>query len=146
MRRCMRAFITVLLLTALSSFIVSAENTMDIESLDLETGEVTVETMQEDPEDAAFPSTSGFEGTLPEPNVIIGDDDRTVVENTTRVPYRYIGKLEVRYTNSSTMTVGTAFLVSESCVLTAAHCVAGDNISSVTFIPGKMGRKILMVR
>lgn len=57
---------------------------------------------------------------------IIGTDDRTVVDNTKRVPYKYIGKLEMKFSGSSVTRHNynaTAFLVGKSIALTSAHCV-----------------------
>lgn len=115
--------------------------TIEIETLDLVTGETSTEILNTFPEDTPFSETSGAYGTIPEPRVIIGSDDRTIIENTKRVPYRYIGRLEVRFTTGTTMNVGTAFLVGKSTILTAAHCFFDGNkkVSGVTFIPGKNG-------
>ena len=53
---------------------------------------------------------------------IIGTDDREMIANTKKAPYKYIGKLEVGY-ESGKSDEGTGFLVGKSLVLTAAHCV-----------------------
>lgn len=115
--------------------------TMKIDTTDLLTGETTTSTMTEFSEDAPYPATTGSVGTLPTPYMIIGDDDRNIVEETTRVPYRYIGRIETRFENSSTYNIGTGFLVGKSAVLTAAHCVYSKSktITTITFIPGKNG-------
>lgn len=136
-------FIAMLIFSvSISVYAESESNGLEIETLDLRTGEISNDFLPEYSENSAFPATQGSEGTLPAPYVIIGDDDRTIIEETTRIPYRYIGRLEIRYAgNSSSITVGTGFLVGKSTILTAAHCVYSgtQTISSITFIPGKNG-------
>ena len=74
---------------------------------------------------------------------IIGTDDREMIANTKKAPYKYIGKLEVGY-ESGKSDEGTGFLVGKSLVLTAAHCVyeKGENIKFVDFYPGQDGNNL----
>lgn len=112
-----------------------------MENQDLEDGSISVYDMPEYPENSSYLPTEGSAGTIPTPYVIIGKDDREVVTNTTRIPYRYIRKLEIRIKNSNTMYVGTGFLVGKSTILTAGHCayISGKTITSIKFYPGKNG-------
>lgn len=50
-------------------------------------------------------------------NAVIGDDERTKVENTNIAPYKYIGKLYV------VGTLSTCSAFAKNAVLTSAHCV-----------------------
>ena len=71
---------------------------------------------------------------------IIGTDNRELVANTEIAPYRYIGLLVTKY-ESGEVVNGTGFLVGESTLLTAAHCVykPGDEVKSIIFYPGQNG-------
>ncbi len=69
------------------------------------------------------------------PLVVIGDDDRTLVENTTDFPYRTTGKIVMvfndlyNYTTGKTQTrrtIGTGFLEGPDLLVTAGHCLYGD--------------------
>lgn len=133
-----RAVLLSFFIFLLCSCYANAEQ-LEIESTDLTTGEITRETVGEDSIGCISQTLLPNEEDI-SPYSIIGEDDRIIVENTKKYPYRCIGKLEIRYPNSSTYTVGTGFLVGDSIVLTAAHCVySTKEIESITFIPAKNG-------
>lgn len=77
---------------------------------------------------------------------IIGADNRTVITNTTSAPYRMVGKLRTTYVANGVKKTygGTAFLISNSMIMTAAHCLYSKqygNPVKVTFTPGETGTK-----
>lgn len=148
MKKLLKVFGLLSAFFMLSILTANAE-TLTIEKQDLVTGETTTYELTEYPDDASYPRTEGFKGTLPieedegseaVPFEIIGDDDRNVVTNTQRVPYRYIGKLLV-YFSDGISSAGTAFLVGPSTVLTAGHCVYSKDktVTAIQFIPGMNG-------
>lgn len=63
---------------------------------------------------------------------VIGRDTRVLIRNTAAAPYRYICNLD---NGSGPMCTGT--LVAPNVVLTAAHCLRGQNASRMTVIPGR---------
>lgn len=85
------------------------------------------------------------------PYVIIGNDNRTIVSDTTVAPYRYIGRLVIYASFSKTGKAakfsGTGFLVGPKLVMTAAHClyptdddgVIYDKVTEAIFYPGRNG-------
>lgn len=76
-------------------------------------------------------------------NDIIGNDDRTLVTNTTTLPYSAICRLEIRYPKSSDPYIGTACLITSDIAITAAHCLYDEELggfaTSVTIYPGGNG-------
>ncbi len=73
--------------------------------------------------------------TAASPLSVIGDDDRTLIENTTDFPYRTTGKVLMVfndiYNNSTGQTstrrfIGTGFLEGPDLLVTAGHCLYGD--------------------
>lgn len=68
---------------------------------------------------------------------VLGRDTRKRIVNTTKVPFRYICKLEIK--RGARNYVGTGTLVGANKVLTAAHCITqgGTTANSVRVIPGK---------
>ena len=52
-----------------------------------------------------------------------GTDDRTTVSNTTAKPYLSIAALKVTYPSGT--AVGTGFMVSKNCMITAGHLLIG---------------------
>ena len=68
---------------------------------------------------------------------VIGEDDRTIVQDTEIDPYRCIGYLETVFKDGSKIR-GTGFLVGDLTVLTVAHNVykAGTTVSKIMFYPG----------
>ncbi|MBI4581537.1 MAG: trypsin-like serine protease [Planctomycetes bacterium] len=76
---------------------------------------------------------------------VFGEDDRTLVGDTTRFPWSAIGLLEARwYTTGPLYQVssGTGALIGRSVVLTAGHCIYDPDrgwADQVIFIPGKNG-------
>lgn len=86
----------------------------------------------------------GSLGSLPydeeiSPNSVIGDDGRTEVTNTNKIPFRWIGYLK-SYWPDGTVTRGTAWMYGESVAMTAGHCIYGyQNFgypNKITFSPG----------
>lgn len=79
---------------------------------------------------------------VPSTRSIIGTDDRNVITNTKKAPYKFIGKLVIEYSDGKSFG-GTGFLVGNSSLVTAAHCVYdashGGYPKKVTFYPGKTG-------
>lgn len=135
--------ILLLALISLPKLTVNAQSVITMDKLDLDTGIEASYTILDYPETKVFESTEGFIGRVPEPRSIIGNDDREVVTNTTRVPYRYIGRLNITCKNGEEYT-GTGFLVGKNTILTAAHCVyiKGNTISKVMFYPAQNGKEL----
>lgn len=75
---------------------------------------------------------------------IIGRDDRVPVRNTTKVPFRYICKLEIYWAGSRRPGGCTGTLIAPNKVLTAAHCLFSRRGSGfprrIRVIPGKNGQ------
>lgn len=72
------------------------------------------------------------------PRVVVGEDDRQIVQDTTVFPYSTVCYLQVNYSDGRTVR-GSAVMVSDNVALTAAHCVIhpGQSIDSITITPGK---------
>lgn len=62
--------------------------------------------------------------------IIIGDDDRVVVPNSsmTSYPYRMVCRIEVQYNETpGTVYLGTGFLVAPNTIMTACHAIYHEN-------------------
>ncbi len=130
---------------------VQYEGTM-LKKYDLITGETSLVSMNDrisginngsrQNTNAYVPST--MKGGI-SPNVIIGDDERTQVTNTSSTPYYGIAQLEAVYTDS-TAANGTGFMVSENVMLTVGHMCMSEKsnapISSMTVNLGRNGSTI----
>jgi V8-like Glu-specific endopeptidase len=95
-------------------------------SFDLETGEITVEsvipqeTFMSPPSPESFDVPDGIIGI--DPFVIVGTDDRVRVNPTTSSPFNAIVHLEITFSYSPTLTFpATGFLISGNRIFTAAH-------------------------
>ena len=66
---------------------------------------------------------------------IIPPDDRVEVKNTKKAPFKYVGRLGYK----GGAGFGTGALIGRKTVLTAAHCVYGEeaNIKRLRFYPGQ---------
>jgi beta-glucanase (GH16 family) len=54
---------------------------------------------------------------------VYGNDDRTIVSDTTVFPYRAIVYLSIQYEGTKQGYRGTGFFINEDTILTAAHCL-----------------------
>lgn len=76
------------------------------------------------------------------PNVIIGEDNRQIVETTTNFPYSAVLYLEVTFPSGQTGS-GTAWMISDNAAATAAHCLYDPNYggwaTTVKVWPGRNG-------
>jgi V8-like Glu-specific endopeptidase len=76
-------------------------------------------------------------------NSIIGNDDRTLVTNTTQKPYSSICRLQIKFPGSSIPQLGTGFMITSDMVATAAHCLYDESLggyaTSITVYPGENG-------
>ena len=92
--------------------------------------------------------SQGYVGDLPfeteegesiSPNSVIGEDDRFVINDTTKLPMRWIGYV-LSYWPDGRVTRGTAWLYGESVAMTAGHVIYDyENQTypnSITFSPG----------
>lgn len=84
-----------------------------------------------------YTHTESSPGTYTTPEAVIETDDREQITDTTKTPYRWLGRV------GFTMEDGrknhcTGFLVSSDTVVTAGHCVSGK-VSDITFTPGVNG-------
>jgi glutamyl endopeptidase len=74
--------------------------------------------------------------------VVIGDDDRTQVTNTSDYPWRAIASLLITAADGSTW-IGTAWFVAPRMLVTAGHCVfmsdQGGWVQQIEVIPGRQG-------
>jgi len=76
---------------------------------------------------------------------IVGEDDRVVVYDTKLIPYRWICRLELYFSNNS-KGIGTGLLISPNHVLTAGHNLFDPRskkwIQKVKVIPGASGTSL----
>lgn len=128
------------------------EDMLEIEEHNYETGEIST-TFIENSDDKEWEnflqsSMENVENLTGEGNEgsaqsIIGSDDRNIISNTTRYPYKCIGKIEIHYKDSNNPEVGTGTLVANNVVLTAAHVLTPDStrgeVSHIYFYPGRNG-------
>ncbi len=129
---------------------------IEMEEYNIETGEIREYYMpDEDEEDNTCMEYTKFDNHNVSKDIdddsvilgsIIGKDTREIVEETTRVPYKYIGYIVVTYqsTNSGAYSIpSTAFLVGHSTILTTAHSVHNknkdDKLVSIKFYPEQNG-------
>eukprot|EP01026_Neomeris_dumetosa_P029225 TRINITY_DN2368_c0_g1_i1.p1 TRINITY_DN2368_c0_g1~~TRINITY_DN2368_c0_g1_i1.p1 ORF type:complete len:422 (+),score=43.62 TRINITY_DN2368_c0_g1_i1:130-1266(+) len=86
---------------------------------------------------------TAFFGSIPQPELldfesIVGVDEREFVSDTTRYPYRTIGRILFRCGSGYQACTGT--LVGPRAVMTAAHCIYSRDsgrCSDFTFAPGQ---------
>lgn len=139
-----------------SIFGVGAENEKDIITYnpvdsfsvtekDFSTGKESVKTFDNLSHSQIFdvlPITS-TNNTSSSPRMIVGDDDRVQIEDTTMYPYSAIVLLEIDWPGIFTDTYATAFMVSEKVAITSAHCLynkeRGGWANSVRAFPAKNG-------
>ncbi len=81
-----------------------------------------------------YSSTSSSLGTHWSVERIIDDDDREQVEDTTKAPYRWVGRIDFINGNGRKAQC-TGALVANNTVLTAGHCF-NQGASNITFRPG----------
>ncbi len=92
--------------------------------------------------------SEGFEGLLPydesdepgiSPNSVIGTDDRFVINNTNKLPMRWIGYLESHWRDGS-VTRASGWLYGDSVAVTAGHAIYDYDKQTyperITFSPG----------
>ncbi len=126
------------------------DNYIEMEEYNIETGETKIYYMPDYPEESINLENSDTNNYDSEDSIIlgtvIGKDTRERVEETTRVPYKYIGYLVVTYqtTNNRPYDIkSTGFLVGQATVLTTGHSVhnrnKGDKLLSVKFYPEQNG-------
>lgn len=67
------------------------------------------------------------------PYKVLGEDERSVVTDTTKFPYSAICKLLITYEKNGLWykEVGTGFLISENQVLTAGHCLYNRKLQTI---------------
>ena len=74
--------------------------------------------------------------------VVIGEDDRVRIDNTTSYPFGAVCSLEIT-ASTGRQFVGTGWLANENTVVTAGHCVfmkdQGGWAASIRVIPGRNG-------
>jgi V8-like Glu-specific endopeptidase len=74
------------------------------------------------PDDIVRDAAVGSFGTGRQLEVVIGDDDRELVQNTMDSPWRKIAALRIKGANGLTY-VGTGWFISPTVLATAGHCV-----------------------
>jgi glutamyl endopeptidase family protein len=79
-------------------------------------------------------STSSSQGTHWVLEQAIGFDTRQLINDTTRAPYRWIGKIDFSILGDKKDNC-TGALISSDTVLTAGHCLTED-VSDIKFTPG----------
>jgi glutamyl endopeptidase len=94
---------------------------------------------------AAAASAARRAQDAPDPESVIGIDERKQVHDTTRFPYSAIVALEIAFPRSSSW-ICTGFLIDADTVVTAGHCVydafEGGWATSITAAPGRNGRSL----
>ncbi len=133
-------FLSVLLMYPVSVQAGDRDEVIEMEEIDLTTGEVSTYELPLYDDNETCDAIDGFSGEVPEPISIIGSDDRNRVTKTTRKPYRQIGMMEMHFPSKGDY-VGTGFLVGKKIALTAAHNLydSGEAASRVRFSPGRNG-------
>lgn len=113
----------------------------EIDDYDLDTQQLETSYISDVPSLETASQIISFE-SIPTPRKIIGNDSRKVITNTTKAPYKFIGKLIIEYSDGAVFG-GTGFLVGESTIVTAAHCAYSLKRSAypskITFYPGRTG-------
>ena len=131
---CLISFAMVFLF-GLSAFAEENEDYVVL-SYDMTTRNVITENLGKVSDTEYFQPTKAPAQNVRTIREIIGDDDRAVVKDTTVKPYSCIGYLRGQKYNGE-ITKTTAFLVSDSTVLTAAHNVFPlDQYKEFRFYPG----------
>ncbi|MBQ8358211.1 MAG: trypsin-like serine protease [Clostridia bacterium] len=137
------------------------QESVEIATVDLTTGETTYSTITYTPELTLFSDgTVGkfHQGWFPEVSgdslqdggattySVIGSDERTKVTNTKNWPYSAICCFGTEYTNKDgelKESGGTAWMIGSNLAVTAAHCIydraSGNDKSIIGFWPGKKG-------
>lgn len=84
-----------------------------------------------------YTHTESSPGTYTTPEAVIETDDREQITDTTKTPYRWLGR--VGYTmEDGRKNYCTGFLVSKNTVVTAGHCLSWTE-TDITFTPGVNG-------
>lgn len=77
------------------------------------------------------------------PYGIIGDDERQIVEDTSRLPYSAIAYIKIDWPGITTTGGGTAWLISKNVAVTAAHNLYNPETdkwaNGIRIYPGKTG-------
>lgn len=124
---------------AVMSLTVSAESSDDflVETYDMTTGTITTENLGNIDDTDYFPSTKVASNTYTQgARMIIGEDDRAIVKDTTVRPYSCIGYLRGARSDGGIIK-RTAFLVGPSKILTAASSVYPElEFKEFRFYPG----------
>ena len=84
-----------------------------------------------------YTHTESSPGTYTTPEAVIETDDREQITDTTKTPYRWLGRVGFTMEDGRKNNC-TGFLVSSDTVVTAGHCVSGK-VSDITFTPGVNG-------
>lgn len=133
---------------------------IEMDSYNIYTGETQKYLMKNYSDDTIFPTIKGSQGLDKSTKKINNDADnnpslkslitpgldrRIQINNTNVAPYRYIGQLNSVYKSTSSnkriTKKGSAFLVANNLILTAAHCVHehGYKLEKLTFYPCQNG-------
>lgn len=87
-------------------------------------------------------SQPGVVRGLPGQSIIFGQDNRTLITDTTQFPSSAIGQVVCDY--GFELAIGTGAMIGNKTVLTAAHVIYDQQLGwpiSITFIPGLNGSK-----
>lgn len=128
---------------AVEEFFLQESSSADLETLATEGTETPEEGLIPDiPKDAQFVSDKEIDIEKIDSRSIIGNDNRSIVSNTTMDPYKKVAFLVTTYPNGKSY-LGTGNLVSPDTVLTAGHCIynkeRGGFAKSVAVYPGYNG-------
>lgn len=128
----------VMLILSCGAFVYAEEETIEIDTYDLETKTWSTEFVTDSPLNSVD-LPENHDGEI-SPMDIFGEDDRVIISDTTKKPYSYIGNIYIR-SGGVVCGYGTGFLVGPSLVLTAAHNLYSNllNIDSIRFLPGHNG-------
>ena len=134
-----------------------SESYLEIESQEIGTNKTKKYKLKSNSDDVYVPILKGSQGKInkdlksysanrkdSDAEAVLDNDGRNEVTNTGRVPYRYIGQIVCTYkrkNNTQFTSLGTAFLVGESIILTCAHCVYSNDgtLVSAYFYPAQNG-------
>ena len=121
--------------TAWESLITEIDLTTD----EIHTLNILSEVLASDSIDPILPT---IPSDVVDPHIIFGQDDRQPVSDTTKYPFKAIGKLESRFENTGNRLFGgTAFLIAKNVAVTCGHCVYdhknnGGRATELVFTPG----------